>query len=89
MYSYALLETGCHYLIQEKEEAALTLIKINVASDHCMFISRYDETEILEWKKKTDGIHDIVELLSDDKVREWEKSYFNNQDALNYEEGEE
>lgn len=88
MYSYALLEPGCYYIIQEKEAESLKLIKINLESDHCHFISRYDETEIMEWKKKDAPIFDIIELLSDEKVKAWEKTYFNNQDAYNYEEDE-
>ena len=87
MYSYSLLEPGCYYIIQEKELEALKLIKINLESDHCHFISRYDETEVMEWKKKDAPIFDIIELLSDDKVKAWEKTYFN-QDAFNYEEDE-
>jgi hypothetical protein len=88
MYSYALLETGCYYLIQEKEEAGITLIKINFDSDHCVFVSVFNEIEEQFWRKKNDPIHDIVELLSDDKVKEWEAIFNNNQDAY-YEEDEE
>ncbi|MBS1564619.1 MAG: hypothetical protein JST39_09530 [Bacteroidetes bacterium] len=88
MYSYALLESGCYYLIQEKEEDAICLVKINFDSDHCVYVSVYGEVEELAWKKKTDPIHDIIELLSDDKVKEWEAIFNNNQDAY-YEEDEE
>jgi hypothetical protein len=41
MYTYALLEPGCYYLIQEKKELPISLIRINVESDHCVFVSRY------------------------------------------------
>jgi hypothetical protein len=88
MYSYELLEAGCYYLIQEDQESPISLIKVNVASDHCVFISRYDDEYGTAWKRKTDPIFDIVELLSDDAVRAWESSYNNNQDAYNYEEDE-
>ena len=69
MYSYSLMEAGCYYLVQEKEDAGITLIKINFESDQCVFVSKYEEIEVQEWKKKSDSIHDIIELLSDDKVR--------------------
>lgn len=75
MYTYALLEPGCYYLIQEKKEAVISLIRINVESDHCVFLSRFQEEEILEWKKKSDSIHDIIELLSDEAVAKWEEAY--------------
>lgn len=88
MYSYALMETGCYYLVQETEDAAITLIKINFESDHCVFVSKFEEVEVQEWKKKTDAIHDILELLSDEKVKEWEAIFNNNQDAY-YEEDDE
>lgn len=84
MYSYALLETGCYYLIQEKEESEISLIQINLATDHCLFVSNYAEEPILGWKKKNDPIFDILELLSDEAVKEWKDIY--NKDAYNYEE---
>jgi len=86
MYSYALLESGCYYLIQEKENAQLSLIRINMESDHCVFLSMYGEVEKLVWKRKSDPILDIVELLDDKAVEAWETSY--NKDAFNYEEEE-
>jgi len=87
MYSYALLEPGCHYIIQEKEDSPITMIKINFESDHCVYVSKYDEVLALEWKKKSDPILDIIELLSDDKVKAWDAIYNNSEDAY-YEEDE-
>ena len=87
MYTYDLLEPGCYYLIQEKQSAPVRLIKISVASDHCMYVSRFEETEVMEWKRKSDPIYDIVELLDDKSVQAWEAEY--NKDTYNYEEDEE
>ncbi|MBO9571301.1 MAG: hypothetical protein J7497_03710 [Chitinophagaceae bacterium] len=84
MYSYALLETGCHYLIQEKEESPIQLIQITMESDHCVFVTEFGDEECLRWRKKTDPIFDIIELLSDEAVKEWQTLY--NKDAYNYEE---
>ncbi len=84
MYSYALLETGCYYLIQEKEDSPIQLIQITLESDYCVFVTEYGEEELLRWRKKTDPIFDIIELLSDDAVKEWQTLY--NKDAYNYEE---
>jgi hypothetical protein len=89
MYSYALLEKGCYYLIQEKEENPLSLIKVNMESENCMYVSKYGEATSLEWKKKTDPIFDILELLDDEVVKKWESIYNDNQDTYNYEEDEE
>ena len=86
MYSYALLETGCYYLIQEMEDAPVTLIQITLESDHCMYITQYGYEEKMEWRRKSDPIFDIIELLSDSAVKSWETQY--NKDAYNYEEGE-
>ncbi|MFT3822975.1 MAG: hypothetical protein QM731_03610 [Chitinophagaceae bacterium] len=85
MYSYALLEPGCYYLVQEKEDSGITLIRITVETDQCLYVTRFGETPVLEWKKKSDPILDILELLSDDKVKEWESVYNDNQGAY-YEE---
>jgi hypothetical protein len=84
MYSYALLETGCYYLIQEKEDLPIQLIQVTMETDHCMFVTEYGDEEVLNWKKKNDPIFDIIELLSDDAVKEWQDLY--NKDAYNYEE---
>jgi hypothetical protein len=84
MYSYTLLETGCYYLIQEKEDSPIQLIQVTMETDHCVFVTVYGDEEQLNWKKKTDPILDIIELLSDDAVKEWQDLY--NKDAYNYEE---
>ena len=84
MYSYALLESGCYYLIQEKEDSPIQLIQVTLETDHCVFVTLYGDEEVLNWKKKTDPILDIIELLSDEAVKEWQDLY--NKDAYNYEE---
>jgi len=89
MYSYALLEKGCYYIIQEKEGSPVNLIKVNMESDNCMYVSTYTDATVLEWKKKTDSIYDILELLDDDTVKKWEAIYNGNQDTYNYEEDDE
>jgi hypothetical protein len=58
-------------------------------TDHCMYVSSYAESELTIWKKKTDPIFDILELLEDDKVKTWESIYNDSQDTYNYEEDEE
>ena len=85
MYTYDLLETGCYYLVKEKEVSPVTLIKVAVESDHCLFIQRFDEPMETEWKLKKDAIHDIIECLSDEAVKAWEEHYEKSQDAF-YEE---
>ena len=85
MYTYDLLETGCYYLVKEKEDSPVTLIKVSMESDHCLFIQRFDDLTKTEWKLKKDTLHDIIECLSDNAVKEWEEQYQSNQDAY-YEE---
>jgi len=82
MYTYDLLETGCYYLVKEKEDSVITMIKVAVESDHCLFIQRFDDLMATEWKLKKDGLHDIIECLSDEAVKKWEEQYQNNQDAF-------
>jgi hypothetical protein len=38
-------------------------------------------TEMTEWKRKSDPIFEIIELLDDKAVKAWESSYYNNEDA--------
>lgn len=85
MFSYGLLEPGCYYLVQEKEGSEIKLIKVAVESDYCLYVSRFDDPSVTEWKRKTDPIHDIIECLSDEKVKEWETHYPSSEDAT-YEE---
>ena len=88
MYSYALLEPGCFYLVQEKENEGLTLLQVKAISDHCMYIEKYCDNVIQEWKRKTDTVFDIVELLSDHAVKEWSNAYHNSEDAYHEEDDE-
>ena len=88
MYSYALLEPGCYYLVQEKENSPIELIRVAVESDHCMYIFKYKDQTLTEWKRKTDELQDILECLSDDIVESWQKQYDSNEDAYHEEEDE-
>lgn len=89
MYSYALLEPECYYLLQEKENEELILLQVKVVSDTSMYVKKYKDNIQLQWKKKNDPIFDIIELLSDEKVKEWTSAYYNSEDAYNYEEDDE
>ena len=75
MYTYNLLETGCYYLVKENEDSPITLIKVAVESDQCVFIQRFSDPTETEWKLKTDPMHDILECLSDQAVKTWEEHY--------------
>jgi hypothetical protein len=88
MYSYALLEPECYYLVQEKENDELTLLQVMVETDSAMYVLKFKDEEEGVWQKKTDPIHDILELLSDDAVKKWKEIYYNNEDAY-YEEDDE
>jgi hypothetical protein len=85
MFSYGLLEPGCHYLIQEKEGSDIRLVKVTTESDHCLFVTRYDDPTTTEWRRKSDPLFDIIECLSDAAVKEWETHYPSSEDAY-YEE---
>lgn len=89
MYSYALLERNCYYLIQEKEESPIELVKINFETDYCVHVSKFVESPVLEWRKKTDNIFEILELLDDDKVKAWQTAQKDSEGTYNYEEDEE
>ena len=89
MYSYGLLEPGCYYLVQEETDSIVELIKITVETDHCMYVFKYGDELVTEWRRKADPIHDIIECLSDDKVKAWEKQYNSNNEESYYEEDEE
>ena len=88
MYNYDLLENGCHYLVREKEDAPISLIKVAVETDHCLFVQRFDDVTKTEWKMKSDTLFDIIECLSDEAVKAWEQNY-TSEDAYYEEEDDE
>lgn len=87
MYSYGLLEPGCYYLVQEQVDSPIELIKVTVETDHCMYIFKYRDELLTEWRKKNDKLYDILECLNDEMVLAWEKHYNNNEESY-YEEDE-
>ncbi|MFM9907746.1 MAG: hypothetical protein ACKVOW_00285 [Chitinophagaceae bacterium] len=89
MYSYALLEPGCYYLAQESENGPVITIKITVESDHCLYVTKFLDTEVMEWKKKTDSLFDIIECLTDEKAKEWETIYKDSFETYHEEEDDE
>lgn len=89
MYSYGLLEPNCYYLVQEEIDSPIELIKVTVETDQCMYIFKYNDEISTEWKRKTDSLCDIIECLSDEMVRVWEKHYYNNNEESYYEEDDE
>jgi hypothetical protein len=47
----------------------------------------FGDEEAMVWRRKNDPIFDIIELVGDETVKEWESLY--NKDAYNYEEDDE
>jgi len=88
MYAYGLLEGGCYYLVQEKHDSPISLIKVTSQTDHCMYVFTYDDQLSSGWKRKTDFIYDIIECMSDKAVKAWEKQYHGNMDAYHEEDEE-
>jgi hypothetical protein len=85
MYSYGLLEPGCYYLVQEQVDSPIELIKVTVETDQCMYVFKYRDELVTQWKRKNDKLYDILECLSDQMVEVWEKHYNNNEETY-YEE---
>ncbi len=86
MYTYDLMETGCYYLMKEKEDSAITLIKVAMETDSCLFIQKFEDPTDTEWKMKKDPVHDIIECLTDNAVKDWEILYKSNEDAYTEED---
>ena len=47
-----------------------------------------DDPTMTEWKLKKDALHDIIECLNDETVKQWEEHYRSSEDAY-YEEDDE
>ena len=70
------------FILLKKKNDTLTLIQVKAETDSCMFVLKYKDQTLSEWKRKTDAIHDIIELVSDDAVKSWSKAYYNSEDAF-------
>lgn len=88
MYSYALLEPGCYYLVQEQADSNIELIKPTVETDHCVYVFKYGDELVTEWRRKEEELHDIIECLTDEKVGAWQRQYNSNEESF-YEGDEE
>jgi hypothetical protein len=88
MYSYGLLEPGCYYLVQEKKESPISLIKVTTVTDHCLYVFFYEDQLVTTWKRKNDSIYDIIECLTDESVQDWEKHYNNSEESYHEEDEE-
>ena len=86
MYTYDLMETGCYYLVKEKEDSAITLIKVALETDSCLFIQKFEDPTDTEWKMKKDPLFDIIECLTDTAVKDWELHYKSSEDAYTEED---
>jgi len=69
MYTYDLLETGCYYLVKEKEDSPVILIRVAVTTDQCLFVQRYDEPMETCWELQNDPLFDIIECSITDSVK--------------------
>lgn len=86
MYTYDLMETGCYYLVKEKEDSKISLVKVAMESDHCVFLQKFEDPTDTEWKMKKDSLHDIIECLSDGAVKDWDIYYKSSEDAYTEED---
>ena len=76
MYSYALLEPECYYLIREKENKNISLIQVKLVTDQCMYVVHFGKEITLRWQKKEDQISDSIELLDDEAAKQWKEVYY-------------
>ncbi len=88
MYSYELLEKECYYIVQLRPGITLSLLQVKVITDNCLFVIHYNEAVEMQWVRKSDEIHDIVECLSDEAAQQW-LAVYNSEDASYYEGDEE
>jgi hypothetical protein len=89
MYTYELLETGCYYLVKEKEESPVKMIQVAVESDHCLYIQHFDNPAETSWKMKKETLFDIIECLTDETVQAWRKHYNIPSEDIFYEDEDE
>lgn len=90
MYAYHLLEPGCMYLVQERQDSSVTLMKVALQTDSCVYLHHYHaEGESLLWKRRKEELFDILECLDDKTVEAWKAAYHGSGEFGVEESGEE
>lgn len=89
MFEFKLLEPGCYYVVQEKQDGPLSLMKVQMVTDHCVLLIHYGpDFELQEWRRKNDMLHDIIECLDDAKANMW-RSFYRNPSEFDFETDDE
>jgi hypothetical protein len=81
MYTYGLMEAGNYYLVREYEHGPIQLFQVMMHSDKCFLFQRYGIPIELEWRMLNDPLHEIIECLSEDQVKQWQYCFRSYDDA--------
>lgn len=63
MATYADLQPGMFYLLQDKPQGDISFVSVLAYSDQCVLLRSFGKVEVDFWRKKSDGIHELVEEL--------------------------
>ncbi len=81
MATYNDLLPACYYLIKENENSRLELLYVLMVTDKAVLVEYQDEDQTMAWFKKTDGILEIVEQLTEEQAVIYESIFDEDEDA--------
>jgi hypothetical protein len=80
MATFHDLQPGYYYLIKEHETASIELIFVSMETNKCILIEYQDAEQTMNWYKKTDTIHELIEKLSDEQAMVFENLFDNEEE---------
>jgi hypothetical protein len=72
-YSGLLLDHA--YLILEEEGDEIALVQILMETTKCVLVELHDNEDTTFWRKKSDPIFEIVELLTEEQVEAYDELF--------------
>lgn len=75
MANYSGLQVDHFYLVIENEGEDVVLVQPIMVTDNCVLLMHHDDEETTFWRKKNDGIFEIVDELTDEQLAEYEELF--------------
>jgi len=84
MATYNDLQTDKYYLIKEQEDDEVDLVYVLMDTANAVFIEVEDGEDTLIWKKKSAGIAEIVDELTEDQAELYESIAYDEEDEEDF-----
>ena len=80
MATYNDLKPGFYYLIRENENASIEMVYIPMETSKCILVEYQDEEQSMNWFRKTDDVHELIEQLTPEQAELYESLFENGEE---------